>query len=230
MGQAAAVRLFVLPEYPHAFGDGLGLHTGFGSPPLFAFRTGSAVVAVLAGGRDLLLLLAVQVGGDVDHLHGLAVHRQGFLDVAARRVVAVGDDPAFRPKVVGRGAGEAVELLFVDGVSTTVFVELPGFALDGNVFAVAAANRDAVNADILIRGAGEFGFPVRPFSPGPAFGNIPFPDVGSCMHGYVFEPLAPRWMSGGFRYRVDSPIDVVLSGAALHRFQLVTYASGAIAA
>ena len=221
-GQAAAVRAFMRAEYPHAFGDGLGLHAGLGLPPLFAFGTGLAVRAVfVAGERRRLFLLAVQVGGDVDHLHGLGVHRQGFLDVAARRVVAVGDDPAFRPKVAGRSAGEAVDLRLVDGMAVAVFVELPGLALDGDVFAVAAANRDAVDADVLSRGAGESGVPLRPFGPGPAFGDVPFPDAGRRARGDVFEPLAPRRMSGGFRDRGDGRIDDVLLVGAVHRFQPV---------
>ena len=95
----------------------------------------------------------------------------------------------------------------------------PGFALDGDVFAVAAAHRHAVNTYILPPGFGEVSFAGWPFGPWLAFDDVPFPNVAGYVDGLAFEPFAAGLVLASFRDRVDGPVNDVLLVCGLHRFQ-----------
>ena len=165
------------------------LHTGFGLLAFFAVRVRFAMGAFFVSERSLLLQ---QVAGDVDHLDGLALYRSNLRRVAAEAVVAVGDNPAFGPELAGGCTGEAVDFGFGDVGAAAVFIQLSGFALDGDALAIAASHRYAVNADVLPGSAGVADFSFRPLGPRPAFSDVPFTNVGSDFDGEVFEPYATR--------------------------------------
>ena len=135
--QPAAVGLFMFPQDADALGDGLVLHTGAGLPG-GGGRVGLAVGAGFRGRGGVLL--GEQVGVDVDQLDGAgAGHLGGPAGVVADAVVAVGDEPAFRPEVAGGGGNELVQFAFVDFVAPAVGVQLAGLALDGDVPVVGTA-------------------------------------------------------------------------------------------
>lgn len=131
------------------------------------------------------VLLGGEVGVDVDLFDGAGrvAHWQDLFGVPADAVVAVGDDPAFRPEGVVQGGGEFVNFGFVDVGAPAVFVQLAGFALDGDMLPVGAAHGDGIDADVLLGSAGEVGIALRPFGPAPAAGDVPFADVGRDVGG-----------------------------------------------
>ncbi len=177
---------------------------------------GGSVVGGECGG------LLAQVGGDVDDLdRALAVHRCGLQGVIGNGVVAVGDKPAFCPEF-GRGcAGEAVDFVLGDGVAFAVCVEAAGLALNRDMRAVAASDGDDVDADVLVRGAGEFGFALGPVRPVVAFGDVPLADVGAGVDCDVFEPgavgLAGAHFVDGVDCLPDDGLGVVGGYLHLHR-------------
>ena len=178
-----------------------------------------AVRAFFVGKGRLLLQ---QVVGDVDHLDGLALYRSDLRRVAAEPVVAVGDYPAFRPEIAGGSAGEAVDFGLGDVVAAAVFVKLPGFALDGDMLAVAAPHGYAVNADVLPGNVGIVGFPFRPVGPGVTLSNVPLPDLGTYADGKVFQPSAARRVLAGFCHRSDGGFYGV-NALLIHNAVLSTY-------
>ena len=100
-----------------------------------------------------------------------------------------------------------------------MFVELPRFALDGDVLAVAAADSHAVNGHVLIRGARQPLFPFRLVGPWPAFDDVPFPDVAGYADGLAFEPFSACLALASFRHCVDGLVNDVLLVCGLHRVQ-----------
>ena len=185
--QSAAGALDVVLENADGGGDGFILHTRLG----LACRLRCIRFAVGARLFVLSVALIQQVGVDVDGLDGAvnAAHGESLTGLLTEGRFAVDDQPAFRPERVGRCVCKRVQFAFLDCYGYAV-VETPGLALDGNVTSVTAPHGYDVDADVLMGGAGEDRFAVRPFRPGPAAGDVPFLDVGADGCGEVFQPFA----------------------------------------
>ena len=150
-------------------------------------------------GRGRGRLLGGQVGVNVDQLDGAGGGHTGRLaGVLADAVVAVGDQPAFRPEIAGGCCYELVQFGFVDFVASAVVVQLAGLALDSDVFAIGTAHRYGVDADVLAGDVGEMPFPFRPIGPGIALCDVPFPQVGGGVNGDGFQPFAVGGMRAHF--------------------------------
>ena len=196
-------------EDADAVGDGFVLHTlaGLAGAGGFSIGVGFGIgVGVGFGfamgakfGRGRGRLLGGQVGVNVDQLDGAGGGHTGRLaGVLADAVVAVGNQPAFRPEIAGGCCYELVQFAFVDFVAPSVVVQLAGLALDGNVSAIGTAHRYGVDAYVLAGDVGEMPFPFRPVGPGIALCDVPFPQVGGGFNGDGFQPFAVGGMRAHF--------------------------------
>ena len=86
----------------------------------------------------------------------------------------------------------------VDAPAAPVFVQLPGFALDGYKGSIGAVDRYGVYTVVLACGFREEPLPIGPCRPRPAMGNVPFLDVGRHLGCQTLQPLSP----GEFRLRI----------------------------
>ena len=124
------------------------------------YYSAKAVDELYALGVDPFVAPEQTRHGRVDWLAG---HREDLLGIVAQRIVAVGYNPAFRPGSICRGTGELVGLTLLYGSTVSTLIQLPGFALDGDVLVVTPADRNRVDTHVLFGGLGEVVFPLWPF-------------------------------------------------------------------
>ena len=224
-GQAAAAGLLVFPQDADALRHRLILHTLAGlAGRRFAINSNGVVRgAMRARFRGGGAVLGKQVGVNVNQLErALRVGNECQLPGAvAEAVVAVGNQPAFCPELIGGGSNELVQLILADVGAPPGGVQLPRLALDGDIAAVAAADGHGVNADVRLFDAGEMVLPRRPVGPVPAMGNIPIPQMRAGGDGNILQPgavglLRAHLVQGG----EGSGDDVLRNGGAGHGVSL----------
>ena len=114
---------------------------------------------------------------EVEDLDLLAELGVGPLSPVVESVIAVGNQPPLCVQFVFAFRYEAGDILPVDVIAASVFVQLPGFALDCYKGSIGAVDGYGVYAVVLACGFREETLPVRPFRPHPAMGNVPVLDV-----------------------------------------------------